>query len=442
MSGRPAPAASVGSPVGPSTGTPATVACSMAESWSMRIRTGVSGGSRTPSGSIVGGRSEATPTDSRGTTTSPSPSESTSTARYVCRSSSPNGTATRSSSRVVQRAAVTPLQTLAPIDQGPVVLVGELLLGADATSRPDVSRGLADHARRAADPAARASSTTSARDSSGAADRVRPIRYADPMLRSNSTAMPATTAPATSSRGPIMSWTRAGTHRPNAARRAWNDPKEPTRDMDVDVIAAGSRAPSTFGSWPTVRPRRGSGLRDSSTIWGVLPSSVHDPSTSRRPSDPRHGPVTRLPRGRSAGRWSAARHPRQLSTSRPPTSSALVMTSEWPTRQTTAPMPSRATVSISLWTMTWSSRDEPSSATRGVPLSRLQRSVAGARLQGVDPEAVAHQQQPLGIPEETIGLVADDRREACRPDAQRPLDPQLGAAQSIGFSRDQRAHGR
>ena len=39
---------------GPSIGTPATVACSMAESWSMRTRTGASGGRATPSGSIVG----------------------------------------------------------------------------------------------------------------------------------------------------------------------------------------------------------------------------------------------------------------------------------------------------------------------------------------------------------------------------------------------------
>ena len=47
-----------------------------------------------------------------------------------------------------------------------------------------------------------------------------------------------------------------------------------------------------------------------------------------------------------------------VSTSRPPTSSAAVTTSEWATRQATVPSGSMAKVSISAWTRTWARRDD------------------------------------------------------------------------------------
>ena len=103
------------------------------------------------------------------------------------------------------------------------------------------------------------------------------------------------------------------------------------------------------------------------------------------------------------------------------------------------PVASSASVSISLWRMTWSSRDEPRSATIGVPLSRRPAQLPGARLERVDPEAVAHRAADPGCPTGCPGLVEDERGEARGPDAERSLHPQLRPAQPIGVRRDEGA---
>ena len=136
------------------------------------------------------------------------------------------------------------------------------------------------------------------------------------------------------------------------------------------------------------------------------------------------GATARWP-GRARVTWP----PNPVSTSRPPTSSAAVTTSEWATRQATVPSGSMANVSISAWTMTWASRGDPSSAMIGVAERCSQRGVAGRRLEAVGVEPVGDDEQAGRVPVERPRLVVDERREPGGPGAARTLEPQLGPAQ-------------
>ena len=140
--------------------------------------------------------------------------------------------------------------------------------------------------------------------------------------------------------------------------------------------------------------------------------------------------------GRSPGRARVTWPSKLVRTSRPPTSSAAVTTSEWATRQATAPSGSMANVSSSAWTRTCASRDEPSSATIGVAERCSQRSDAGRGLEPVGVEAVADDQQTRRIPVQGPRLVVDERREADGPGAARTLEPELGAAQRLRIGGD------
>ena len=88
-----------------------------------------------------------------------------------------------------------------------------------------------------------------------------------------------------------------------------------------------------------------------------------------------------------------------VSTSRPPTSSASVTTSECATRHATSPSRSSANVSTSAWTRTWGSRDDPrTTSTATPPVAPAQ--FPGPRLERVDVEPVLEDEQALGVPQQ------------------------------------------
>ena len=141
------------------------------------------------------------------------------------------------------------------------------------------------------------------------------------------------------------------------------------------------------------------------------PQSVHRGRLRRPPQ-----PVVRPVAGSSAVSWP----PKLVRTSRPPTSSAAVTTSEWAIRQATTPSGSMANVSISAWTTTWAERAAPG-------------------LEPVGVEAVADDQQAGRIPVQGARVVVDHRREADRPGAPRTLEPELGPAQGFRVVGDERS---
>ena len=167
------------------------------------------------------------------------------------------------------------------------------------------------------------------------------------------------------------------------------------------------------------------------------PPSVHIAAHGRRRADVR--PRTRPVAGSSALTWPS----KPVRTSRPPTSSAAVTTSEWATRQATVPSASIANVSISAWTRTWASRDEPSSATIGVAERCSQRGLAGRRRRGRRCGTRRRRPAARRVSQWSArGSSLISRREAGGPGAARALDPQLGAAQRRPGRRRPAARGR
>ena len=197
----------------------------------MSIRTEVSGG--VPSGTRSG-RSAAVPTDSRGMTTSPSSSASASTAIPSRPSRTSNGLVSRPSSTVRQRS---PSRTWTRERRSTSGRWASSSNVSSASIRPPI----ADVARRA----------TGQRDGLGDAHLGRgPDEPADAIAR----------AERAQQRGPEHERKQAGgdgeegDHGGDDTRRAWKGPKEPTRHVGVDAIAAVSVArPLRAGPNGTVR---------------------------------------------------------------------------------------------------------------------------------------------------------------------------------------------
>ena len=222
-----------------------------------------------------------------------------------------------------------------------------------------------------------------------------------------------------------------GRHGGDDTRRTRKGPKEPPRHVGLEAISAVSDArPLRAAVHGT--GRRGRVNRVSST---VSPSGSVGLSTGR--------PHRRARSGRPSGPWpdraTVTWPSNPVSTSRPPTRSAAVTTSEWAIRQATVPSGSRANVSTSAWTRTWASRDEPRRATSGVAERCSQRGSPVRGLEPVGVEPVGDDQQAGRVPEEAARLVVDERGEAGRPRAARSLEAQLGAAQRVRVGGDRRA---
>ena len=140
ISGLPASPVRVGPP-SRSVTRPTAVACSTAESCSMVRRAGVVGS--VPGGTSdvkSAGRSPTTPTDIRGIATRPSASATSSMPMKSERVSSPNGTASRSSKIALPLAARrADLQPRATEHERTILVVGKLLVAADAAGHADVA---------------------------------------------------------------------------------------------------------------------------------------------------------------------------------------------------------------------------------------------------------------------------------------------------------------
>ena len=151
---------------------------------------------------------------------------------------------------------------------------------------------------------------------------------------------------------------------------------------------------------------------------------IHRPSTIGRTH-----PVDRPVAGSSALRCPS----KPVRTSRPPTSSAAVTTSEWATRQATVPSGSMANVSSSDWTRTWARRDDAEQPDQRRRRAVLPANIPAGHLEPERVEAVGDDEQAGRIPVDRAWGIVDERRKAGGPGATRTFEPQLGAAQHVGL---------
>ena len=303
------------------------------------------------------GTSAAVPSDSRVITTRPSSSASTSTRDPVEPVDDLERHRLAPVLHGVHDRPARSLEAGPPEHQRPVVLVLELVLGVDPAGDGHVAGGAGlrqgdgprhrDDLGRGQDPA----------DAGAAPERAEQ----DPADREQREAGHGQEDG--DHRGMIAVAPRRPAVRAGGRSGGIKSPKEPTRRVGVEVIAAVSIArPLRAATHATGRrPRRSTGL-----------------STPRPPDRPRLStpPVHRQPAARPV-RSDRARAPGRRSSSAPagrPPARPSVTTSECATRQATSPSGSIANVSISAWTMTWPSRDDPRTARIGVADRWLQRS--------------------------------------------------------------------
>ena len=210
-----------GPPSGPRLGTPRTIACSTDETCSTRRRTGVVG--RRPGGHAVRRRRRRSRPTRAGTTTRPASSASASTAIASRPSRTSNGTRSRRSSIARQ-----PRPSLQPGGGSAAGRAGD---GRRPRTRPRRRRGRRSaRSAPARAPARRASATLTV----GVAREQATDPVARPERAEHDHPATSATRPATRrSRGVTAAMIRAATRK---------GPKEPTRHVGVDAIAAVSVA--------------------------------------------------------------------------------------------------------------------------------------------------------------------------------------------------------
>ena len=169
-------------------------------------------------------------------------------------------------------------------------------------------------------------------------------------------------------------------------------------------------------------------------IGGLSTGCPHSRRRPARPSD------ASRPSPRARRRIERADLPaKPVRTSRPPTSSAAVTTSEWATRQATVPSGSMANVSISAWTSdvarAGTTRAGRAAASPSGGPSAARRSPSRGRSCGTRRRRRAGRRCPSASARGSSWM---SRGEARGPGAARALEAQLGAAQRVRVGRDQR----
>ena len=298
---------------------------------STRSRTGVAGS--VPAGTRSG-ISAAVPSDSRVTTTRPSSSASRVHGRSTRGPRRSRTARPRARPRRPPSAGPAQLEPRPAEHQRPPVLVLERLRGIDPPADADVPR---------APPPGHLDRPGHGHDRGGGEDPPDPGPGSEP---------PHERASRRRARQGRRGRGRGGSRRDDSRRepasgrrlrRGINGPKEPTRRVGLDVIAAVSIAQPLRAAINATRPR-GAGQRTyppfsaRSRVELVHRVSTTAASARARPADAAERSARAAPvSGSSARTWPA----KLVRTRRPPTSSAAVTTSEWATRHATSPSASQ-----------------------------------------------------------------------------------------------------